>query len=149
MRVIGQDPMPIREFQEYLRVVRTMLNGEEVDYEYRGKKTALKWQEHADGFRNIENRIPIYVAGNGPLALKAAGRYGDGLISIFNEQKDVLRFNLGKVREGAKIAHRAIENFHTTTLTTAVILRPSEKSTDDRVIEHCGVMGCRCNPFCL
>ncbi len=138
MRVMGQDPMPIKEFREYLRVVRALLNNEEVDYEYRDRTTAIKWQEHADGFRNTDTAIPIYVAGNGPLALKTAGRYGDGLISIFNEQKDVLEFNLGKVREGATQAGRTLDDFHTTTLTTAVVLRPGEKLTDERVIERAG-----------
>lgn len=138
MRVMGQDPMTIKAFREYLRVVRAMLDGEEVHYEYQGKTTAIKWQDHGEGFRNIDDRIPIYVAGNGPLALKTAGRYGDGLISIFNEQADVLEFNLGKVREGAKAADREIDNFHTTTLTTAVVLRQGEKLTDDRVIETAG-----------
>jgi len=138
MRVMGQDPMPIKEFREYLRVVRAMLDGEEVDYEFRGKSTAIKWQEHGEGFRNIKDRIPIYVAGNGPLALKTAGRYGDGLISIFNEQKDVLEFNLARVAEGAAAAGRALDNFHTTTLTTAVMLRPGETLRDERVIERAG-----------
>ncbi|MDA0822593.1 MAG: LLM class flavin-dependent oxidoreductase [Proteobacteria bacterium] len=138
MRVMGQDPMPIKEFREYLRVVRAMLNNEEVDYEYGGKTTSIKWQEHADGFRNTDSPIPIYVAGNGPLALKSAGRYGDGLISIFNEQKDVLEFNLSKVREGAAAAGRVLNDFHTTTLTTAVVLRPGEKLTDERIIERAG-----------
>lgn len=138
MRVMGQDPMPIKEFREYLRVVRAMLNNEEVDYEYRGRTTPIKWQEHGEGFRNTHDPIPIYVAGNGPLALKTAGRFGDGLISIFNEQPDVLEFNLGKVREGAEAAGRTLDNFHTTTLTTAVVLRPGESLTDERVIETAG-----------
>lgn len=138
MRVMGQDPMPIKEFREYLRVVRAMLNNEEVEYEYRGRTTPIKWQEHGEGFRNTSDPIPIYVAGNGPLALKTAGRFGDGLISIFNEQPDVLEFNLGKVREGAEAAERTLDNFHTTTLTTAVVLRPGESLTDERVIETAG-----------
>ena len=35
MRVMGQDPMPVKEFREYLRVVRALLNGEAVDYTFR------------------------------------------------------------------------------------------------------------------
>ncbi len=43
MRVIGQDPMPPREFREYLRVVRTLLEGKEVDYTYAGKTREIKF----------------------------------------------------------------------------------------------------------
>src|SRR5579859_969035 len=34
MRVMGQSPMPIEEFREYLRVVRKLLAGEAVEYTY-------------------------------------------------------------------------------------------------------------------
>ena len=137
MRVMGQDPMGIRDFREYLRVVRGLLNGEPVDYTYNGKTTELVWQNHGDKFRNIEDPIPIYVAGNGPLALKTAGMYGDGLVSLFNEQKDVLEYHLGMVKKGADNIDRALpDDFHTTTLTNAVVLKPGETLTSERVIDR-------------
>jgi 5,10-methylenetetrahydromethanopterin reductase len=139
MRVMGQNPMPIKEFREYLRVVRTMLAGEPVDYTYRGKTTEIVWQDHGEGFRNTEDHIPIYVAANGPLALKTAGAYGDGLVSLFNEQPDTLTHHLAKVKEGADEIDRTLPaDFHTTALTNAVVLQPGEKLTDDRVIEMAG-----------
>ena len=138
MRVMGQDPMPIEEFREYVRVVRSMLSGAETDYTLRGKTTALKWQDHGPGFRNIETPIPMYVAANGPRALRTAGTYGDGLVSIFNEQKEVLDYNLKYVNEGAVKAGRQLDNYHTVTLTNAVVLQAGEKLTDDRVIERAG-----------
>lgn len=138
MRVMGQDPIPIKEFRDYLRVVRAMLHGEEVDFTYRGRTTDIAWQNHGTGFRNIEDRVPIYVAANGPRALRTAGMYGDGLVSIFNEQKEVLEFNLAHVREGQAKAGRDGADFHTTTLTNALVLRAGEKLTDDAVIDRAG-----------
>ncbi len=138
MRVMGQDPIPIGEFRDYLRVVRAMLQGEEVDYTYRDRTTAIVWQDHGTGFRNIEQRVPIYVAANGPRALRTAGMYGDGLVSIFNEQKPVLDFNLQHVAEGAAKSGRDMSDFRTVTLTNAVILRAGEKLTDDAVVERAG-----------
>ncbi len=138
MRVMGQDPLPIKEFRDYLRVVRALLHGEEVDFTYRDRTTSIVWQNHGPGFRNIENPIPIYVAANGPRALRSAGMYGDGLVSIFNEQKDVLEYNLKHMHEGAATAGRSAVNFHTTTLTNAVILHAGDKLTDDAVVERAG-----------
>lgn len=136
MRIMGQDPMPIKEFREYLRVMRALLDGEEVDYTYRDKTAAIQWGDHGDGFRNVEDRIPIYVAANGPMALRTAGKVADGLIAVFNEQPDVLAYHMGYVREGAEKAGRALsDDFHTVSLTNAVVLRPGEKLTDDRVID--------------
>lgn len=136
MRIMGQDPMPIKEFREYLRVMRALLDGDEVDYTYRDKTTAIQWADHGEGFRNIEDRIPIYVAANGPMALRSAGRMADGLIAIFNEKPDVLAYHMGYVREGAEKAGRTLpDDFHTVSLCNAVVLRPGEKLTDDRVID--------------
>ena len=127
MRVMGQDPMPVKEFREYLRVVRTMLKGENVDYTYRDKTTEIAWQHHAAGIRNTYDKVPIYVAANGPLALRAAGAYGDGLISIFNEHPEMMKANLDLCRAGAEKVGRTLgDDFHTTSLCHAVVLRPGE-----------------------
>ncbi|MBI4694690.1 MAG: LLM class flavin-dependent oxidoreductase [Gammaproteobacteria bacterium] len=139
MRVMGQDPMPVKEFREYLRVVRAMLKGHEVDYSYRDRTTAIKWQNHGGGFRNTFDEIPIYVAANGPLALRAAGAYGDGLVSIFNEQPEIMKANLELIRAGAEKVGRTVDDsFHTVSLCHAVVLRPGEKLTDERVVEVAG-----------
>ncbi len=136
MRVMGQDPMRIKAFREYIRVLRALLDNEEVEYDYNGKTTAIKWQEHGTGFRNIEDRIPIYVAANGPLALRTAGALADGLVAVFGEQPELIDFHMQHVREGAEKAGRALPNdFYQTAVTNAVVLRPGEKLTDDRIVD--------------
>lgn len=139
MRVMGMEPMRIRDFREYLRVVRALLQGEEVEYTLNGVTRALHFLHLDRGFINLEDRVPIYVAANGPLALKVAGEFGDGLVSVFNERPEVLQANLRAVQAGAERAHRVLAaNFHTAALTTAVVLKPGEKLTSDRVIDECG-----------
>ncbi|MGH7857584.1 MAG: LLM class flavin-dependent oxidoreductase, partial [Candidatus Binatia bacterium] len=82
---------------------------------------------------------PVYVAANGPLALRAAGALGDGLISVGAERPAVMERSLQALGEGAKKAGRALPaDFHTASLTTAVVLRPGERIDSDRVIEECG-----------
>ena len=136
MRVMGHDPMRIKAFREYIRVVRAMLDGEEVDYTFEGKTTTLKWQEHGDGFRNIDDRIPIYVAANGPLALRTAGALVDGLVAVFGEQPELIDFHMQHIHEGAEKAGRQLpDDFYSTAVTHAVVLRPGEKLTDDRIID--------------
>ena len=43
MRVMGQNPMPVREFREYLRVLKALLGGEAVDYTYRGRTQEIQF----------------------------------------------------------------------------------------------------------
>ncbi|MBI3300876.1 MAG: LLM class flavin-dependent oxidoreductase [Deltaproteobacteria bacterium] len=139
MRVMGMEPMRVRDFRKYLRVVRALLQGEEVAYTLDGVTRASRFLHLDRGFINIADQIPIYVAANGPLTLKAAGAFGDGLISVFNEQPEMLQNNLRLVQEGAERAGRQLPtNFHTAALSTAVVLQPGEKLTSDRVIDECG-----------
>src|SRR5438105_3186408 len=73
------------------------------------------------------------------VALRAVGAYGDGLMSVANENPQVLGMNLDMVREGAKRAGREMpKEFHTAALTTAVVLKPGEKADSDRVVAQCG-----------
>ncbi len=139
MRVMGMPPMRVPAFREYLRVVRALLAGEEVEYTQDGATRAIRFLHRDLGFIALEPRIPIYVAANGPLALRACGEYGDGLMSVFNEHPGVLQSHLATAKAGAARAGRTLPaDFHTATLTTAVVLRPGEKVTAERVIEECG-----------
>src|ERR1700746_1824642 len=61
MRVMGMDPMKIREFREYLRVVRALLDGEEVESTLNGVPRSIRFLHLDLGFIDLEHRIPIYV----------------------------------------------------------------------------------------
>jgi alkanesulfonate monooxygenase SsuD/methylene tetrahydromethanopterin reductase-like flavin-dependent oxidoreductase (luciferase family) len=141
MRVMGHDPMPGREFREYLRVVRGLLDGEEVDYSHAGRTRAIRFLHRELGFVELEPRIPIWVAANGPIALGAAGEFGDGRISAGNEPSEVLQTSLEAIRSGAAAAGRRLpDGFHTAALGYACVLRPGESLGAERVIDQVGSM---------
>ena len=139
MRVMGMEPMRIRDFREYLRVLRILLRGEEVEYTLADRTRTIRFLHQDLRFVNLDNPIPIYVAANGPRALRSAGEFGDGLISAFNERPEILATHLDQVRAGAEQTDRSLpDTFHTSTLTTAVVLQPGERLDSDRVIDECG-----------
>jgi alkanesulfonate monooxygenase SsuD/methylene tetrahydromethanopterin reductase-like flavin-dependent oxidoreductase (luciferase family) len=143
MRTMGFDPIRARAFRDYLRVLRGLLRGEEVDYTVADRTRPIRFLHRELGFVDVEHEIPIWVAANGPLALRAAGAYGDGRISAGLEAPDGLRSSLEAIGEGAKAAGRAAplgEDFHTAALCYSCVLRPGESLSDDRVIDACGSM---------
>ena len=81
MRVMGMQPMRIRDFREYLRVVKTLLRGEEVAYTYNDTMRTIRFLHQDLHFLNLDDPIPMIVAANGPRALKAAGEFGDGWVA--------------------------------------------------------------------
>ncbi len=139
MRVMGQQPVKPAAFGEYLRVVRGLLAGDEVEFELDGTRQPIRFLDRELECINVEDPVPIYVASNGPRALAATGAHGDGRIGAGNEPPDVLARNLRRIREGAAAAGRTLpEDFHTSVMTYACVLRPGEDLSSERVIEETG-----------
>ena len=142
MRVMGKDPMKAAAFREYLRVLRALLHGKEVDYAIEGEdRTDIRFLHPDEGFIDVDHPVPIYVAADGPLALKTAGAYGDGRICSHNQTKARLQKSLEVMRSGAAAVGRTLpETFHTAALGYACVLEPGESMTSDRVIDEIGPM---------
>jgi alkanesulfonate monooxygenase SsuD/methylene tetrahydromethanopterin reductase-like flavin-dependent oxidoreductase (luciferase family) len=142
MRVMGKDPMKAGPFREYLRVLRALLHGEEVDYALDDdERHDIRFLHPGDGFIDVDHPVPIYVAADGPLALRSAGAYGDGRVCSHNQTKARLQKSLEVMREGANAVGRTLpQDFHTAALAYACVLQPGEKITSDRVIDEVGPM---------
>ena len=141
MRVMGKDPMKAGPFRDYLRVLRALLHGEEIDYTFDGERHDIRFLHPDQGFIDIAHPVPIYVAADGPLALKAAGAYGDGRVCSHNQTRTRLQKSLDTMRESATAVGRTLpDDFHTAALTYACVLQPGETMTSDRVIDEVGPM---------
>lgn len=141
MRVMGQDPLKAGPFREYLRVLRALLHGEEVDYELGGERRQIRHLHPDRGFIDVAHPVPIYVAADGPLALKSAGAYGDGRVCSHNQTRARLQKSLETMQQGAAAVGRKLpEDFHTAALSYACVLQPGESMIADRVIDEIGPM---------
>jgi alkanesulfonate monooxygenase SsuD/methylene tetrahydromethanopterin reductase-like flavin-dependent oxidoreductase (luciferase family) len=138
MRVMGQNPLPLGEFREYLRVVRALLHGEAVDYTWRGRTREIQFLHRDRHFINLDDPIPIYVAANGPKACELAGEFGDGWITAGGINARV-GGRLARIRAGAERAGRTLPpTFHTVSLSSACVLRPGERLDSERVVNQTG-----------
>ena len=140
MRVLGQNPMPVGEFREYLRVVRTLLDGKAVDYTQRGRTREIQFLHRDRHFINLDNRIPIYVAANGPKALEVAGEFGDGWITASKDPEQASAGLERIARAAQRVGRRLPDYYFTCCVTSSCILRPGEKLTDERVVNETGSM---------
>ena len=66
MRMLGQRPMRLGPFREYVQVVRRLLRGEDVDYALAGETHPIRFQMREHRFSDLEHEISVYVAGFGP-----------------------------------------------------------------------------------
>jgi alkanesulfonate monooxygenase SsuD/methylene tetrahydromethanopterin reductase-like flavin-dependent oxidoreductase (luciferase family) len=137
MRLIGQPPMKIDEFAEYLRVVRALLDGKRVDYTYRGCTAPIELLMRKFDFYALEPRIPIYASGFGPRAMALAGEVADGLVFSIPRVPTV-EDALKHVRAGAARVGRSLDRFYTCALTPVAVLEPGEALNSERVVREYG-----------
>ncbi|MTD55540.1 LLM class flavin-dependent oxidoreductase [Amycolatopsis pithecellobii] len=134
MRVMGQKPMKAKDFEEYVRVLRALLSGEETEVSHAGRRGYTRFLNREHGFVDLAHPIPIIVGANGPQALAIAGAVGDGLLTIGTTRPDDVQATLSAVRSGAAAAGRALpDGYPVTTMTNVVVLQPGEPVTSDRV----------------
>ncbi len=146
MRVMGQPPHRIREFDAYLTTLAPLLRGEEAPM---GPLTAgahgevpIRHIMPDRGFVNFADPIPLYVSGFGPRSLALAGRHGDGAVLALAANAGVMAQMRHWIEEGAAAVGRRLDrsNFYTTALTTIVVLDDGEAVDSDRVKAECGAM---------
>jgi 5,10-methylenetetrahydromethanopterin reductase len=133
MRTMGQKPMKIAAFGEYLRVMRALLDDQVVDYAFEGRPKPIKMLRHETRFMNLLPRIPMYVSGFGPRAMGLAGEHGDGLVFAIPPRGVPVQDALGHVRQGAARSGRDMAGFRNATLTSVALLEPGEAADSDRI----------------
>ncbi|MFK8024171.1 MAG: LLM class flavin-dependent oxidoreductase [Ilumatobacter sp.] len=143
MRIMGQPPMRIAEFDRYLADLRPLLRGEEIDYEWRGHSAPIRhlMPQIGDGnFVRFDPPVPVHVSAFGPKALDLAAKHGDGLITSAPPDPQAIRGLRSLVTEKLEAHGRSTEraDFPMSTLTTVCVLEPGEAADSDRVKEQVG-----------
>ena len=94
-RVLGKPPTTLASLEEAITVIRELVEGRSVSYE--GADLELPWSG--------KWKLPVWVAGYGPLALAMTGRVADGVILQLADP-DLVRWFVGQVRQAAIAAGR-------------------------------------------
>src|SRR5919198_4128933 len=95
-RVLGKPPTTMATLEEAIGVIRDLVEGRSVVYE--GTELQLTW---AGSWK-----LPVWVAGYGPMALAMTGRVADGVILQLADP-DLIRWFVGQVREAEIAAGRS------------------------------------------
>ena len=98
-RVLGKPPITLAHTEEAIHVIKELVEGRPVMYE--GTELQLGWTG--------KWKLPVWVAGYGPMALAMTGRVADGVILQLADP-DLIRWFVGQVREAAVAAGRDAES---------------------------------------
>jgi alkanesulfonate monooxygenase SsuD/methylene tetrahydromethanopterin reductase-like flavin-dependent oxidoreductase (luciferase family) len=137
-RAMGMAPRSLKDFREEIQVIRSLLRGEEVEYQHGKDRRAVKFFHQGQGFMNTRDAVPIHVAANAPGAMQLAGEIGDGFITSRTNSLEGWQQTWGQVRRGAEKASKNPSTLYTTLLTTSCLLRPGEGYDSPRVKKAAG-----------
>lgn len=142
MRVMGMPPHRISEFNRYIEVLRPLLRGEESYLDTSENTIPIRHVMPNDGFVNFNDPIPLYISGFGPKSLAVAGKHGDGAVLAMPANANIMANIWRMLEAGNNSANGGLDKsrFHTTALTTIVILDPGEPVDSPRVKAECGAM---------
>jgi alkanesulfonate monooxygenase SsuD/methylene tetrahydromethanopterin reductase-like flavin-dependent oxidoreductase (luciferase family) len=136
MRVMGQKPMKHADFERYVRDLKALLAGDEIEVNLSGRAGYTRFLNREHDFVDLEHPIPVVVGANGPRALGFAGAAGDGLMTIAMTRPEDVKASLAAVEAGASEVGREMpETFAVTSMTNVIVLEPGEPVTSERVIQ--------------
>ena len=139
MRLLGRRPMLLKDFTEYIRVVRGLVHGEEVDYpDPKGTSRKIRFSRQEKSFINVEDYIPVYVAADGPKTQALAGELGDGITTTLIPMPATVDSILANAKVGAERSGRTLDDFHLSVRGKVVVLAPGEAVDSDRVVNDFG-----------
>jgi probable F420-dependent oxidoreductase len=95
-RVLGKGPTTMATLEQAIVLIRDLVEGRVAEDE--GKELRLAWTGSW--------KLPVWVAGYGPMALSMTGRIADGVILQLADP-DLIRWMVGMVRDAEKAAGRA------------------------------------------
>ncbi len=80
--VMGMPPITLKTMREHVEVIRGLLAGKEATIARGRRERAIRFLHTELGYINVADQIPIYMASNGPKALRMAGEIADGWVTI-------------------------------------------------------------------
>lgn len=141
MRMLGMKPTGARALREYVRVVRALLRGEQVEYgaEPNGSdKHPVRFTSLEQNYVRLDPPPPVHVAANGPLSQAVAGEIADGLCTSIPRGGTIIEAMSHVKRGAARVGRELPADFHTAALVNVLMLERGESLTSQRVIDEIG-----------
>ncbi|HYZ41680.1 MAG TPA: LLM class flavin-dependent oxidoreductase [Stellaceae bacterium] len=132
-RAMGLGAIKLADLEEYVRVVRALLQGETVEAEIEGKKRLIRLLNPELGLINTRDPVRVYVAASGPRARSLTAKLGAGWIATAG---DVTA--MADMRERWRAAGRSVERLEAVVMTGGAILEDGEPLDSPRVIAQAG-----------
>ncbi len=129
---MGLTRVKLADMEEYIRVVRGLLAGETLEWDFEGKRRKIRFLDPDIGAINIRDEIPLHISAYGPRARRLVARLGAGLIDVPGGVQRAAA-NLADARKAYVEAGRDPGALHSTVTLSGCVLKEGESADSPRV----------------
>lgn len=129
-RTLGMPAAKLSELRSHVETCRGLWEGKTIPYQEGERRRMIRFLNPDSGFINLQNQIPVYIAGSGPKTLELAGEIGDGVILFGTVGDSLLKYTLSHVRRGAERAGKRLEDLYILVATAFHLTKPGESLAD-------------------
>jgi 5,10-methylenetetrahydromethanopterin reductase len=134
---MGLGAMRLTDVREYVRVVRALLAGETVEWDFEEKRRKIRFLNPEAGLIALEPQIPIHLSAFGPRGKALAVEIAEGWMSFVGRLSRGVR-EAGEVASALRAAGRAPETLYKTAFTMGCVLGDGEPADSPRARAQAG-----------
>src|SRR5262249_38511447 len=135
--LMGVGALKLAELREYVRVVRGLLAGELMEYEFEGARRKIRFLHPVPDLVNTQDPIPLHMSAMGPRSRKLSAELGAGWINFMTGLPAALA-DLQDMLTKWKAAGRDPATCYTTGFTLGCVLAEGEPYDSPRAKAQAG-----------
>lgn len=136
-RAMGLGPVKLADMEEYIRVVRSLLAGETVDWSFEAKRRKIRFLDPDIGAINIKDPIPLHISAFGPKGRGLTAKLGAGWINgVANVTHG--KAGIAGMHAAWREAGREPATLHATATISGCVLKEGEDCDSPRVKAQTG-----------
>lgn len=129
LRSMGRSPARMSDLGNSLRVIRGLLDGETVPFDWNGQTTDVRFLDPDSGWYRTA-KIPLWVACGGPRSLREAAKYADAVVYCLGPNADMIGLVRRELDKAVAEAGRPVGSVKLIATTWFYELRPGETWED-------------------
>nr|MBC8239205.1 LLM class flavin-dependent oxidoreductase [Alphaproteobacteria bacterium] len=136
-RAMGLGAMKLADMEDYIRVVRGLLNDEMLEAEFEGQRRKIKFLNPELGLINTRDAIPLHVSAYGPKSRALVAKLGAGWLNFVGDV-DTAVTSLAGMRQSWTDAGRTLDDLSATEFALGCVLADGEPFDSPRALAQAG-----------
>ncbi|MBL4709273.1 MAG: LLM class flavin-dependent oxidoreductase [Flavobacteriales bacterium] len=136
-RALGMAPVKLADMEEYIRIVRDLLNEQITEWEFEGKRRKVSFLNPEFGLINTRDPVPVHISAMGPKIRKLTARLGAHWVTAATDTASTVQA-LNEMNEAYRAAGKNPDDFIKTAFSGGCVLEAGESCDSPRVRAQAG-----------